>query len=338
MSPKVSVVILSYNQGEYIRQALDGVVSQNTKFTIEVIIADDCSADSTIGICEEYESKYPFVKVVKSKSNLGYSKNWERALLLGNGEYLAIFEGDDYWTDKSKLQKQVDYLDANPNCSMCYTDCDIFNEETNTVQTNIFSNGVSVFNSENPIFSKGYGGNVTWVIRRKTLASMSLSIPDGHPDIPWFLAYEFCLHTLIGFIPGSTGVWRRHKSSLISDVDDEVKMYTYQKKSFLWEKNYINSFSDAEKNAVEIYNRALICLWTYANKIGDKIIINDIRDFFETRLNMESFGNFLINNDQKIHSLKADVVGLQKSLRYRIGTAILSPLLFVKKIKTRLVK
>ena len=332
MSPKVSVIILSYNQGKYIRQALDGVVSQNTKFPIEVIVADDCSMDNTIGICEEYESKYPFVKIAQSKSNLGYSKNWERALSLGDGEYLAIFEGDDYWTDNFKLQKQVDYLDANPDCGMCFTDCDIFNEDTNTLQSNIFSNGVCVFNIGNPILSKGYPGNVSWMIRKKTLASVELSIPDNHPDVPWLLLYEFCLHITIGFIPDNTGVWRLHKGSLSNDAENELRMYNYQKDTFLWRKNYINAFPNAEKNAIEIYTRALMYLWTYANKIGDKIIIDDIRDFFETRVNIESLGNFLINNEQKIQTLKTDVAGLQKSLRYRIGTIVLSPILLVKKL------
>ncbi len=327
---KVSVVIISYNQGKYIRQALDGVVSQQTNFPFEVIVADDSSTDDTLAVCRDFESKYSFVRVEQSDKNLGYSKNWERALSIGSGEYLAIFEGDDYWTDNLKLQKQSDYLDTNPDCGMCYTDCDIYNEETNMLQKNIFSNGVSVFNSENPIFSKGYGGNVTWMIRRKTLVSTALSIPDDHPDIPWLLAYEFCLHTLIGFIPGSTGVWRMHKGSLSNDIDNELKMYTYHKKAFLWERNYINSFPDAEKNAIEIYTRALIYLWTYANKIDDKNIVFDLQTFFETRVNINVLGMYLIDMNHKVQTLKSDVIGIEKSLRYKIGTAILSPILFVK--------
>lgn len=332
MPPKVSVIILSYNQGKYIRQALEGCVSQKNKFPIEVIIADDCSTDTTLEICKEYESNYPFVKIAKSDINLGYSKNWERALSLGTGEYIAIFEGDDYWTDNLKLQKQSDYLDANPDCGMCYTDCDIFNEDTNDLQSNIFSNGICVFNSDNPILSKGYPGNVSWMIRRKTLTSITITIPNNHPDVPWLLLYEFCLHLTIGFIPDNTGVWRLHKGSLSNDAENESRMYKYQKDTFLWRKKYINVFPDAEKNAVEIYTRALMYMWSYANKIGDKIIVEDIRDFFETRVNMESFGSFLINNDQKIHSLKADVVGLQKSLRYRVGTIVLLPILLIKKL------
>ena len=140
MKMKVSVVILSYNQSKYIKQALNSVVSQQTNFPFEVIVADDCSTDDTLSVCGDFETKYPFVRVEQSDKNLGYSKNWERALSLGSGEYLAVFEGDDYWTDNLKLQKQSDYLDANPDCGMCYTECDIFNEDTKALQSNIFSN------------------------------------------------------------------------------------------------------------------------------------------------------------------------------------------------------
>lgn len=332
MLPKVSVIILSYNQGKYIRQALDGVVSQQTNFPFEVIVADDCSMDDTLDVCRDFESKYSFVKVKQSGKNLGYSKNWERALSLGDGEYLAIFEGDDYWTDNNKLQKQVEFMDSNPDCGMCYTDCDIFNEDTNTLQSNIFSNGACVFNIDNPILSKGYPGNVSWMIRKKTLASMVLSIPDNHPDVPWLLLYEFCMHITIGFVPDNTGVWRLHKGSFSNDAENESRMYKYQKDIFLWRKNYINAFPDVEKNAVEIYTRALMYLWTYANKTGDKIIVDDIRGFFETRVNMDLLGSFLVNKDQKIRSLEADIVGIQKSLRYRLGTIILLPMLLVKKL------
>lgn len=332
MKMKVSVVILSYNQSKYIKQALNSVVSQQTNFPFEVIVADDCSTDDTLSVCGDFETKYPFVRVEQSDKNLGYSKNWERALSLGSGEYLAVFEGDDYWTDNLKLQKQSDYLDANPDCGMCYTECDIFNEDTKALQSNIFSNGECVFNCDNPILSKGYPGNVSWMIRKKTLLSMDISIPNDHPDVPWLLLYEFCLHINIGFIPDNTGVWRLHKGSLSNDAENELRMYKYQKDTFLWRKKYINAFPDAEKNAVEIYTRALMYLWTYANKIDDKIIVDDIQDFFETRVNMKSLGNFLINNDQRIHSLKADIVGLQKSLRYRIGTILLLPILLVKKL------
>ena len=328
---KVSVVIISYNQGKYIRQALDGVVSQQTNFPFEVIVADDCSTDDTLAVCRDFESKYSFVKVEQSGKNLGYSKNWERALSLGSGEYLAIFEGDDYWTDNLKLQKQVDYLDSHNDCGVCYTDCDIFNEDSNILETSIFSNGICEFNSVDPMLSKGYAGNVTWMIRMETLNAMALTVPDKHPDVPWLLLYELCLHTTIGFLPENTGVWRRHKGSF-SNEKDARKMYGYQKDTFLWKKKYIPVFPEPERNAIELYTRALLYLWTYANKIGDKIIIDDITDFFNSRINIQKLGNYMLNSANRIQTLQKDIVGLQKSLRYRVGTVILSPLLLIKKI------
>ena len=328
---KVSVVILSYNQGKYIRQALDGVVSQQTDFPFEVIIADDCSTDNTLAVCRDFESKYPFVKVKQPSKNLGYSKNWERALSLGEGEYLAIFEGDDYWTDNLKLQKQVDFLDINKNYGLCYTDCDIMNEDTGEKQIGIYANSMCVFNAENPILSKGYAGNVTWMIRRETLVSMSIVVPEKHPDVPWLLLYEFCLHTTIGFLLENTGVWRRHKGSF-SNEENENKMYDYQKDTFMWKKKYIPIFPGSERNAIEIYTRALLCLWTHANKIGDKIIVDDIADFFNSRINFQLLGNYMINSADRIQTLQKDIVGLQKSLRYKVGSVILYPLILIKKI------
>lgn len=327
---KVSVVILSYNQGKYLRQALEGVVLQKTNFSFEVIVADDCSTDDTLSVCRDFEAKYSCIRVEQSDKNLGYSKNWERALSLGSGEYLAIFEGDDYWTDVLKLQKQVDYLDSHQECGLCYTDCDILNEDTNSLESEIFSNGICEFNSDDPMLSKGYAGNVTWMLRRETLDSMALAIPDKHPDVPWLLLYELCLHTTIFFLPENTGVWRRHKGSF-SKEEDTRKMYGYQRDTFLWEKKYISIFPESERNAIELYTRALLYLWPYANKIDDKIIINDIADFFNPRINIRSLGNYMINSDYRIQTLQKDVIGLQKSLRYRIGTIILSPFLLIKK-------
>lgn len=328
---KVSVVIITYNQEKYIRQALDGVVSQQTDFPFEVIVADDCSTDDTLAVCRDFESKYSFVKVEQSDKNLGYSKNWERALSLGSGEYLAIFEGDDYWTDNLKIQKQVDYLDSHNDCGVCYTDCDIFNEDTKVIQSDIFANRICVFNSENPFLSEGYPSNVTWMIRRETLNSMGILVPEKHPDVPWLLLYELCPHTTIGFLPENTGVWRLHTGSY-SNGENVEKMYKYQRAVFLWRKNYIPVFPESERNATEIYTWALINLWTYANEIGDKTIIDDISDFFSSRINIQMLGNCMTNSANKIQTLQNDIAGLQKSLRYRIGSIILCPFLLIKKL------
>ena len=118
---KLSVICLTYNHEKFIRQALDGFVMQKTNFPFEVIVHDDASTDETAKIIREYEIKYPeLIKPIYQKENL-----WQKGIPTKNyiypkinGKYVALCEGDDYWTDPLKLQKQVDFLEAH----WCYSD------------------------------------------------------------------------------------------------------------------------------------------------------------------------------------------------------------------------
>lgn len=119
--PLVSVCCVTYNHVNYIRQALDSVLSQETEFPFEVIVHDDASTDGTAEIVKEYAKKYPQqVRTVLQRQNQ-YSTD-PRVLKhfvypLVRGKYVAVLECDDYWTDKHKLQKQVSYMERHPECS-----------------------------------------------------------------------------------------------------------------------------------------------------------------------------------------------------------------------------
>lgn len=118
--PKVSIVCITYNHGPFISKALDGFVSQKTDFVFEAIVADDFSDDNSRAIIAEYAKKYPdIIKPIFREKNIGSLPNYVDALSRADGQYLAICDGDDYWTDDLKLQKQVDFLDNNPDYSMC---------------------------------------------------------------------------------------------------------------------------------------------------------------------------------------------------------------------------
>ena len=117
---KLSVFVVTYNQEQYIRQCLDSIVMQQINFDYEVIIGEDCSTDSTSQICDEYAEKYPFIHVYHHQKNLGLVKNWEFVLNRCTGEYVAMIEGDDYWTNPNKLQTQVAYLEAHTDCQICF--------------------------------------------------------------------------------------------------------------------------------------------------------------------------------------------------------------------------
>lgn len=119
----VSVLCTAYNHEKYIRSALDGFVNQKTNFRYEVLINDDASKDHTAAIIAEYEAKYPdIIKPVYQKENQ-YSKGvyiFQTILFpLAKGKYIAVCEGDDYWCDENKLQKQVDFLESHEGYSAC---------------------------------------------------------------------------------------------------------------------------------------------------------------------------------------------------------------------------
>ena len=119
----VSIVCLTYNHEKYIEKALDGFVSQKTSFDYEVIVHDDASTDGTRKIIEAYADKYPkIIKPIFQQENQ-YSKKIKITLKYicpnAKGKYVAYCEGDDFWTDCNKLQKQFDIMEAHPECSMC---------------------------------------------------------------------------------------------------------------------------------------------------------------------------------------------------------------------------
>lgn len=118
---KVSVLMLAYNQESYIDEAIRSVVLQRTAFPIELIVADDASTDHTLDRVHYWQQRYPERMVVLPPTqNLGLARNFVRAYSHARGEYIAVCEGDDFWTDKRKLQIQADFMDAHPEYAMCF--------------------------------------------------------------------------------------------------------------------------------------------------------------------------------------------------------------------------
>lgn len=124
--PIVSICCLVYNHEPFLRDCFDGFLMQKTNFPIEILVHDDASTDHSADIIREYTEKYPdLFKPIYQKENqyskgkgfVGMTLNFERA----KGKYIAMCEGDDYWTDPLKLQKQVDFLEQNNDFDLCST-------------------------------------------------------------------------------------------------------------------------------------------------------------------------------------------------------------------------
>ena len=117
---KVSVLMLTYNQEAYVDEAIRSVVLQDTRFDFELIIADDASSDGTCERCRQWQARFPQrVRLLSGASNVGLARNIIRCFEAARGTYIAICEGDDFWCDRHKLQRQLDFLDTHPAYSAC---------------------------------------------------------------------------------------------------------------------------------------------------------------------------------------------------------------------------
>lgn len=125
--PLVSVCMITYNQEHYIRQAIEGVLIQKCSFPIELVIGEDFSKDKTREICKKYAKDHQFIRLLPSINNIGVVANFIKTLQACSGKYIALCDGDDYWIDPSKLEKQIHFLETNLDYCLVHTNGYILN-------------------------------------------------------------------------------------------------------------------------------------------------------------------------------------------------------------------
>lgn len=163
----VSVVVITYNQQKYIRQAIDSILQQKVGFPIEILVGDDCSGDKTPAIVRSYKEKYPGLFYIQCRTeNVGSTRNSYELYMQARGKYIANLEGDDFWTDLKKLQKQVDFLEENPEYSCCTCDFTVVNDK-----------GVPLDGLKDAQVKKGAFSNK----KIYTLAEFNQSLMPSHP-------------------------------------------------------------------------------------------------------------------------------------------------------------
>lgn len=135
ITPVVSICMNTFNHEEFIGQAIEGVLMQKTSFPILLVIAEDQSTDRTRQICEDYERKYPsLIHLLPSDKKFFQSANLARSIKACTGKYIALCEGDDYWTDPFKLQKQVDFLESHPDHAIVFHPVHRVDDHNNMVE------------------------------------------------------------------------------------------------------------------------------------------------------------------------------------------------------------
>lgn len=216
----VSVICTAYNHAKYIRQCLDGFVMQKTNFKFEVLINDDASTDGTADIIREYEQKYPeIIKPVYQKDNQ-FSKNVPigKTFLYPNvlGKYLSECEGDDYWTDPYKLQKQVDFMEKNSDYSICFHPVKVIWEDKSRPDS-IFPSPQKRFNKTTLSLSDLLKHNfiqTNSVMYRWCLKDKLDLIPEGILPMDWYIHLLHAREGKIGFLPDVMAVYRKNSGGI----------------------------------------------------------------------------------------------------------------------------
>jgi glycosyltransferase involved in cell wall biosynthesis len=132
--PVVSVCMITFNQQHFIQEAIESILNQKTDYSFELIIGEDYSTDNTRIICEDYKNKFPEkIILLDSDKNYGIGPNFYRTLSACKGKYIAICEGDDYWHDEKKLQKQIDFMENNQDYILTTTDFRVYIEHNKEI-------------------------------------------------------------------------------------------------------------------------------------------------------------------------------------------------------------
>lgn len=225
----VSIRCLVYNHEPYLRQCLDGFVMQQTNFRFEAIVHDDASTDGSAAIIREYAAKYPdIIKPIYETENQ-YSKRDGSIRRIMNehthGKYVAMCEGDDYWTDPLKLQKQVDFLESHPDFSMC------------THRFHILEQGTQQLREDwNGRYKDGLVFDMEHFLTRTTWVTQPLTLLYRRAAIDWdeYSRYKkskdvTLMYTLLKqgkglLMPELMGVYRVHKGGVWQGVDKSKKI------------------------------------------------------------------------------------------------------------------
>ena len=236
----VSIAMITYNHEKYIHEAIKGVLLQETEFNYELVIGEDCSTDSTRKICEEYALRFPnTIRLLPSIQNLGMIPNSVRTANACIGKYIAICEGDDFWTDPYKLQKQVDFMEAHHDVALCFTNSKILDDEKGTMKdwkiplrSGYYEAHEIIYDLVIPTCSAVYRSEITSYLTSKALNKNYIMFDL----ITWLTCADF---GKIYCINEQMVVYRRHSSSITSnmDIDKQIQLI-YQHENILEDFGY----------------------------------------------------------------------------------------------------
>ena len=222
-SVKVSVAMTTFNAERYIAQGVESVLAQQVDFDYEIVVADDCSNDSTTDILLDYQRRHPErIAVIRRPKNLGMVKNFLRTYGECRGRYIAFLDGDDYWTSPHKLQMQVDLLDRQPGLALCFHRVRVVPEDAPGASGMLPADGAPIVGTIEDLLRGDCFATSSTMVRKlfEELPEWCESMPV--PDWPTFVLHA--RHGGIGYLDDTMAVYRLHSQSGWSSLSRAQKL------------------------------------------------------------------------------------------------------------------
>ena len=205
--PLVSILCTVYNKEPWLVQTIESFLAQETDFPVEILLIDDASTDGSKSIIEDYQARYPEqIRAFYNVENLGIAKTWVAICQEARGFYIARCDGDDFWLDQHKLQKQVALLKDRPQSRWSNTDFDLYNEKGQLISQAGFENGtIPLADSfEKMLATRGFTMASTWLVERDLMLEVNAELDLTTSDDTFNLQMDLFQRTELAYLPEAT--------------------------------------------------------------------------------------------------------------------------------------
>lgn len=215
-TPFVSIICTVFNKEPWLKKTIDSFLAQQTEFDYEIILVDDASTDGSRKIIADYQASHPdLIRAFYQDENLGIAKTWVTICKEARGQYIARCDGDDFWIDPLKLQKQVDLLASKPDCKWSNTDFDIYDEHGNFVSKAGFANQTIPLADtyEKMLATRGFTMASTWLVDRDLMIEVNQELDLTTSDDTFNLQLELFQRTSLAYLNEATVAYTINQGS-----------------------------------------------------------------------------------------------------------------------------
>lgn len=317
-APLVSVLVVTCNHEQYIAEALSSVLMQECDFQYEIVVADDCSSDGTPAIVQSFAEKDPHLfRVLHSPHRHGVTRNYQRAFGACRGEYIAVLEGDDYWTSPHKLSRQVRFLHEHRECPLCFNRFVYYYENSGrfTLHPAFEVDTPYKLISSEELVKDNFIGNLSACVYRKSVVAMLEESLYAMKVYDWMFNIVLSQYGLIGYLPEVMSAYRKHASGTFAGLSVEE-----QEQEMLELIDIYNDYLDRKFEIEFMYMKNRI-IETIDSRT--KYLAADPQDPVRRSAGHDGKTNIydlLLSRERDLVSCRNSVTGLRKELAERDDT------------------